>query len=152
MKSFALRLALLVTSSCLLYSAGTVLNDVFDAPADARDRPRRPIPSGRIPRGAAGRFGLALLGVGTAVGWIAGGLFATPRTALVATGLAASVLLYDGLLKRTFAGPVAMGVCRMLNVLLGMSLSAATWGGANSGAEVHPLTPHTVILVAGHRR
>jgi 4-hydroxybenzoate polyprenyltransferase len=35
--------------------------------------------------------------------------------------LAAAVLLYDGGLKKTFVGPVGMGLCRFLNVLLGMS-------------------------------
>ncbi len=35
--------------------------------------------------------------------------------------LATAVLLYDAWLKRTPLGPVGMGACRMLNVLLGMS-------------------------------
>ena len=37
--------------------------------------------------------------------------------------LAACVVLYDGVLKPTPLGPLAMGGCRMLNVLLGMSLA-----------------------------
>ena len=43
-------LALLATTSVLLYMAGMVLNDVFDADVDARERPWRPIPSGRVSR------------------------------------------------------------------------------------------------------
>ena len=38
---------LLIASSCL-YLSGMVLNDVFDREVDARERPKRPIPSGRI--------------------------------------------------------------------------------------------------------
>jgi 4-hydroxybenzoate polyprenyltransferase len=37
--------------------------------------------------------------------------------------------MYDGWLKRTWAGPIAMGLCRFLNVLLGLSLSEIEgWG------------------------
>ena len=40
---------------------------------------------------------------------------------MVAALLATAILLYDAWLKRTPLGPLAMGACRMLNVLLGMS-------------------------------
>jgi 4-hydroxybenzoate polyprenyltransferase len=39
----------------------------------------------------------------------------------IAAALTALILAYDGFLKKTLAGPVAMGGCRMLNVLLGAS-------------------------------
>ena len=38
---------LLLSSSCL-YTAGMVLNDVFDLEMDRRERPQRPLPSGRM--------------------------------------------------------------------------------------------------------
>ena len=41
--------ALLLISSAGLYLAGMVFNDVFDRRIDARERPNRPIPSGRVP-------------------------------------------------------------------------------------------------------
>ena len=41
---------------------------------------------------------------------------------LVAMLLAGCIVLYDAVLKRTPLAPLAMGACRMLNVLLGMSL------------------------------
>ena len=44
------------------------------------------------------------------------------RPAMVAAGLAACIVFYDGVFKRTPLAPLAMGTCRMLNVLLGMSL------------------------------
>src|SRR5262249_3783658 len=44
---------LLLASSSCLYLAGMVFNDVFDRAIDAIERPKRPIPSGRVPvRGA----------------------------------------------------------------------------------------------------
>ena len=39
-----------------------------------------------------------------------------------AVGIAVAVLMYDGGLKRTPIGPVAMASCRFLNVLLGLSI------------------------------
>jgi 4-hydroxybenzoate polyprenyltransferase len=40
---------------------------------------------------------------------------------LIALGLVCAILFYDGWLKRTWAGPIGMGSCRFLNVLLGLS-------------------------------
>src|SRR2546423_324402 len=53
-------LAMLLGASLCLYMAGMVLNDFFDAQVDARQRPRRPIPSGRVRRGTAGWLGAGL--------------------------------------------------------------------------------------------
>ena len=53
----------IIAGSCL-YLAGMVFNDVFDLEIDRRERPGRPIPSGRISRGAAIAFGVALLSLG----------------------------------------------------------------------------------------
>ena len=117
----------LLAASTLLYAAGVVLNDVFDFPVDARERPGRPLPSGRISPAAARRLGWTLLLVGLALAWLAAFLAGDLRPGLVGTGLAACVVLYDAVLKRTPLGPPAMGACRMLNVLLGMSAAAAAW-------------------------
>jgi len=117
-------LATLLGASALLYMAGMVLNDYFDAGVDARERPRRPIPSGRVSRAAAGRIGGLMLLGGVALGWLAIIQAGNFRPGIVATGLAAAVLLYDAWLKNTPAGPLGMGACRMLNVLLGMSAAA----------------------------
>ena len=47
--------------------------------------------------------------------------------AIVAAALAVLIVLYNAGLKRTLLGPVAMGGCRMLNVLLGMSVLGGSW-------------------------
>ncbi len=111
----------LAAASCLIYMAGMVLNDVFDHEVDAIERPERPIPSGRIRLGTARWLGFELLVVGVAMAWLAGSLGGRIATGSVATLLAVAVIGYDAWLKRTPAGPVAMGSCRMLNVLLGVS-------------------------------
>jgi 4-hydroxybenzoate polyprenyltransferase len=123
--------ALLLGASSLLYMGGMALNDFFDRTQDARERPFRPIPSGRVSARAAGRLGWGMLALGVACACVASGLAGDVRPGLVATVLAAAVLLYDAVLKPTPLGPVTMGACRMLNVLLGMSVAAAPWQAVN---------------------
>jgi 4-hydroxybenzoate polyprenyltransferase len=115
--------ALLVLASCLLYLSGMVLNDVFDAAVDARDRPERPIPSGRISLRAATAVGWAMLASGVLVAWFVSFTARDWRPGVVATLLSVCVVLYDAVLKRTPLAPIAMGACRTLNVLLGISLA-----------------------------
>lgn len=114
--------AMLLGASACLYWGGMVLNDVFDFEKDRQQRPHRPLPSGRIPRRVAGLWGIELLVVGVLLGWgvslLGGGISAGVAASL----LAVCIYLYDGPLKQTPAGPIAMGGCRFLNVLLGMSL------------------------------
>ena len=54
--------------------------------------------------------------------------------------LALAIVLYDGRLKATPLGPLLMGLCRMLNVLLGMSLALEGPG--------HILSPNARWMVA----
>ena len=46
----------------------------------------------------------------------------TWRSMQIAAALVIAIFLYDGVLKRTFAGPILMGTCRFLNILLGLSI------------------------------
>lgn len=120
-------LALLILSSACIYSAGMALNDYFDRQQDAQQRPGRPIPSGRVSVPGALRIGGGLLTCGVLAA-CAAGLWADQwRPAVVGLGLAGMVLVYDGLLKQTGLAPLAMGTCRLLNVLLGMSAAAEAW-------------------------
>jgi 4-hydroxybenzoate polyprenyltransferase len=129
----AAAVALLVLASSCLYCAGMVWNDYFDLEQDKRERPFRPLPSGRISTGTAARLGVVLLAAGVGFATLAGllGDSFRPAPLIVAGLLAVTILLYDGWLKRTGAGPVAMGTCRFLNVLLGLSAvpGATTAGG-----------------------
>jgi 4-hydroxybenzoate polyprenyltransferase len=127
---------LALTSACL-YSAGMVWNDFFDLEQDRKERPSRPLPSGRIGRGEAAALGAVLLLCGLLLSLLAGWSLAGSREeeigfvwmpTFLALLLIASILLYDGWLKRTWAGPIGMGVCRFLNVLLGLSASGSIRG------------------------
>jgi 4-hydroxybenzoate polyprenyltransferase len=127
---------LLLAASACLYTAGMVFNDFFDVEQDYRERPDRPIPAGRVTRREA-----AWLGTGLLLGGVVAALMAaqvlrwigsSPRPftpVVLAVCLVAAILLYDGLLKRTPAGPASMGTCRFLNVLLGLSVSGDAPGG-----------------------
>jgi 4-hydroxybenzoate polyprenyltransferase len=115
---FAWKAALLLAASGLLYSAGMVWNDYFDLAEDRRDRPFRPLASGRISVRTAVVLGTVLL----AGGWACAA--ATGRMgAIVGLALAGAILAYDARIKRTSAGPLGMALCRFLNVLLGLSLA-----------------------------
>src|SRR3972149_1018425 len=122
-------LAFFLASSGLLYLAGVVLNDVFDMELDSHERPYRPLPSGRIPLDTARRLGWQLLIVGTGLGWAAAFLNGDMHTGIVVTILAICIVIYDAKIKSTVFGPVLMGVCRMLNVLFGMSAASALFAG-----------------------
>jgi 4-hydroxybenzoate polyprenyltransferase len=124
----------LVAATALLYPAGMALNDFFDREEDARDRPERPIPSGRISARAAALFGFGLMAAGVLAAIQSG-----PASATVGAALALAILIYDGGAKRTFVGPLVMGLCRVLNVVLG--LTAVTRASA-----LTVLPPVAVIL------
>jgi 4-hydroxybenzoate polyprenyltransferase len=119
---YGIVLGLLLVSSAALYAAGVILNDVFDYDDDLRERPERPLPSGRVALRRAQRLGWQCLMSGLTFGWLATVVTHNYRSGLVATLLAVLIVLYDTALRRTPLGPLAMGGCRMLNVLLGMSV------------------------------
>ncbi len=120
---------LLLLSTACLYGGGVVMNDVFDADLDKVERPERPIPSGLIRKNFAAGFGLVLL--------LAGILFAgfvQPHhffsiSFFLAAGIAIAALVYDKFGKHhPLLGPLNMGVCRGLNLLLGMTIITDTPG------------------------
>ncbi|MFF1631525.1 UbiA family prenyltransferase, partial [Streptomyces sp. NPDC058272] len=115
------RTLLAIGSSLCLYEAGMALNDWSDRAEDAVERPRRPLPSGRIHPAAA----LTAAGVLTAAGLALAARAGRPALA-VAAPLAATVWAYDLKLKRTPAGPAAMAAARGLDVLLGATAAAST--------------------------
>ena len=132
----------LLCSTCCLYAGGVVLNDVFDRDLDARERPERPIPSGRVAVAAAAWLGGGLLGAG-----IAAAALANATAALVAAGIAAAVLAYDSWAKhQTVLGPINMGTCRALNLILGMAAAPGTIS-ASWGLAALPLTYIAAVTI-----
>jgi 4-hydroxybenzoate polyprenyltransferase len=102
----------MVGSSALLYLGGMALNDWADREIDARERPDRPIPSGRVSPTTALAVAAACTAGGITLARLARGL-------PVSLPLAVAVWAYDLALKQTAAGPVAMATCRTLDVLAG---------------------------------
>jgi hypothetical protein len=120
--------AQLAAGSALMYLAGMALNDLADREEDARERPERPIPSGAISTRTAALVGGTLLvaGIGAARG--AGAQWTAPA-------LAALVVAYDFKLKHSATlGPIAMGACRSLSLLMGVE-AAGAFDGASRGSE-----------------
>ena len=110
-------LVLLLLATAGLYAGGVVFNDVFDADLDARERPERPIPSGRATRAQAAVFGSVLL-----VGGIAAAACVSLSSFFIAAAVACCALGYDAAAKHhAIAGPISMGLCRGGNLLLGAS-------------------------------
>ncbi|MEV8592835.1 UbiA family prenyltransferase [Streptomyces sp. NPDC052012] len=130
---------LAIGSSLCLYEAGMALNDWADRTEDAVDRPHRPIPSGRIHPAAALTAATALTAAGVGLASRAG---RTPGT--LAGALAATVWAYDLGLKRTPAGPLAMGAARGLDVLLGATASAGGGGAARADVIAGREQRHTL--------
>ena len=131
-----LALVLLIVASAAMYSAGMVLNDVFDYEVDLEQRPERPIPSGAISKSLATSVGFTLLIGGVVIASLCGASFGGGpswawRTGALATILAICIVLYDGPLKRTFLAPFLMGGCRTLNILMG----ASTFHGISQSEE-----------------
>jgi len=117
---------LLVLATIGLYGGGVVFNDVFDAELDKIERPERPIPSGLISKKSATALGLLLLLMATIAASFVHkeGLFSL--TLLFAVIIAIAALVYDKWGKHnSFLGPINMGLCRGLNLLLGMSIVPA---------------------------
>lgn len=104
-----------LAASLCFYGAGLVLNDMADVENDRRERPERPLPSGAISR----RQALAAFGLLSCLA-LACSFLAGSRPFLVGLILYASIVGYNLLLKKvTWLGPLNMGLCRGLSLLLG---------------------------------
>jgi 4-hydroxybenzoate polyprenyltransferase len=132
------RAAGLTAASSSLYLAGMALNDYADREVDARERPGRPIPSGRVTPGFALGLATGLTAVSTALAVAADGA----RALKVAAPLAGAVWAYDLALKRTRAGAAGMSACRALDVLMGSGAHGAR--GALPAAAV--VGAHTAVV------
>ncbi len=107
--------ALLMIGVSLAYVGGMYLNDAFDAETDARERPERPIPSGRVSRPAVFACGYAMLAASVLFLAATGAMSGTgPWPALAGLVLAALIVAYNWRHKENPVGPLVMGLCRVL--------------------------------------
>lgn len=103
-----------VAAPPLAYVAGMILNDAFDARIDARERPSRPIPSGRIRRLDAFTVGFALLALSVIASWLSGSAPALSLTLALVGG----VVLYNAVHARSAASVLLLACCRALAALI----------------------------------
>ena len=127
---FGAEFALMLLAFTLFYTGGMFLNDAFDAPFDAAQRPERPIPTGEVGLREVFAWGYGLMGLGVALlAWFGIG------PALAGLTLAVAITFYDWHHKQNVFGPVVMGLCRVL-VYVGaglcytLALPDALWIGA----------------------
>lgn len=130
---------ILMIASTMIYAAGMATNDLFDYQEDLKDRPFRPIPSGRISVRAAWRFAIglqvsALLLLSLALPYLWGNdatwtLFFAGLTILM-------TYLYNRVFKNSLVAPFFMGLCRWANFWIGASLIFSIHGTL---IQSHPL-------------
>lgn len=133
-----LPLFLLMLAVSLAYVGGMYLNDAFDAEIDARDRPERPIPAGRVARVTVFQAGFAMLGASVVllgiVGLETGTGLRPPAAGLALAGL---IVLYNRRHKGNPLSPLIMGLCRVfVYVAAGLCVTAALPQGLWIGAAM----------------
>lgn len=134
----------LLLAASLIYTAGMVLNDAADAEIDQRERPLRPIPSGRITRKKATIVGFTMLTLGAL------GLLAYTRSAWtlpLGVTLVFLVLLYNAKHQRWAGAVVLVPLCRAtLAFLAVMTIGGGAWG-PTALALLYPAALFTYVLL-----
>lgn len=116
------------------YAAGLIVNDLCDIETDRRERPDRPLPSGQIRPIAAVAAALLLLAAGQAFTCLL-----DPQAWWIGFMLVLTSFLYNlGFKSIPVLGPLTIGACRGLNVML----------GASAVPSVEPLSASLLLAVA----
>ena len=112
----------LMTSSSLLYLAGIVFNDYFDIEIDKKERPTRPLPSGKITKRKALTIAISSMIAANVIA-----LVINWTSFIIAIILTTIIIAYDyGLKHNNITGPIVMGLARSINVILGASPALST--------------------------
>lgn len=110
--------AWLVLSSCLLYLAGMLWNDLADVERDRTLHPRRPLPSGRINTGAAFMVGVVL-----AVGALVSAAMVNAHAFYAAGVVLSLIFLYDLVTKDVpWLGSLNMAAIRFSHAIFALLL------------------------------
>jgi len=130
-----------IVAPALIYIAGMVLNDAFDAAIDAEERPARPIPSGRLKRSHAFAAGFGLLATAIALSTML-----VPAAFLATFVLCVAVIAYDRFHSRSIGSTLLLALCRALASLIPML--------ANCDGDIEALVRRGAIALplalAGH--
>jgi 4-hydroxybenzoate polyprenyltransferase len=109
-------LLILILTSLLLYTAGVVLNDYIDRKIDRKERPTRPLPSGRISaRNALIFVVVAILSSVLAAAYV------SPFTLIIVLTIIGTIIAYDCWFKSSTFGHMVMALSRVFNIVLGFS-------------------------------
>jgi 4-hydroxybenzoate polyprenyltransferase len=109
-------LLILILTSLLLYTVGIVLNDYIDRQIDRRERPTRPLPSGRI----SARSALVVVVVATLSSVLAAA-YVSSFTLIIVLTIIGTIIAYDCWFKSSTFGHMVMALSRVLNIVLGFS-------------------------------
>ena len=135
---------LLIIASAFLYAGGIVFNDYFDAELDAKERPERPIPSGKLTRRFAGLLGSVCFVIAIALTYNL-----SPLSSTIASAISVSCIIYNAKAKHhVIVGPFFMGLCRGFNFLLGVSINPEFSSIAIGIACIYVLYIGTVTLIS----
>nr|HPN84634.1 UbiA family prenyltransferase [Victivallales bacterium] len=123
---------LLIISSISYYIFGLITNDIRDLPEDRQDNPERPLPSGAIKIAHARTAAAMFLFSGVLCGFLS-----SLTSGMVGLLLLLAIVLYNFVFKSNpVIAPILMSSCRLLNVLLGASLS-----------QINLISPAMLILL-----
>ncbi|OGF52538.1 MAG: hypothetical protein A2497_02005 [Candidatus Firestonebacteria bacterium RifOxyC12_full_39_7] len=104
--------------SVIFYVSGLILNDYFDREKDKKERPFRPIPSGRINPVTALLAAICLIVIALIISILIG-----PDFFMAAIILVLLIVVYNTFARKIpVAGFAVMGLCRGANIILGASL------------------------------
>lgn len=134
-----IEIIMLVTIATLLYCLGVVLNDLLDYDIDKKERPNRPLASGKISR----KIAIIIVIVFTTIALILS-LIVSVTTLSISVILLAIIFGYDKYLKSTRFGPFAIAGARVTNVVLGTTTS--TNGVENFTQNIQLMFALTVIF------
>jgi len=133
-----LSLGFLLATSGFLFCAGMVFNDFFDYNIDKKQRPDRPLPSGKISKKHALYLGLCFLVLANICSAFVG--FQSLILSLSMTGL---ILIYDIKSKNIpVIGILNLSLIRFLNIILGTTIVTLS-------IDIIPVAIPLAILVAG---
>lgn len=111
---------LLCAGTAFLYAGGAIYYTIFNAKQDAIDPPNRDIPSGELSPRLVKPIGFILLLMGIALADMGSNL-----AGFIAFAIAFFILIYAKLAKSSpIFSPLFLGICRGLNLILGISLVA----------------------------
>src|SRR5690606_11400227 len=121
-----------------LYGGGGVFNDWFDADLGGKEGPVLSMRGGKVSRRNGSLLGSGLFLIGVVAAGLAGML-----SVAIAVAVVMMCLVYDRWAKHHgMAGPLAMGLCRGLNLLLGISYMVGV------ATSIWPLAAIPVLYIA----